>query len=180
STTGLALREGAAGRSALAEGGGVEGAAGDGGAGVGAGWAFASGPLPGARRFTFSTTTTLERPWEKLWRTRPCSTVRGFKCSVLDVGAVKVLSPLFSISLIRFPIPSRTHDPLAKTATRRPRLPRRHEVLRPLPRRKSPRFRPDKGRAVRNAPGRPPSFRPRRAPHVSHLCGPKPNPIDSK
>ena len=31
--------------------------------------------VPGARRFTFSTTTTLERPWEKLWRTMPCSTV---------------------------------------------------------------------------------------------------------
>ena len=37
----------------------------------GGGAGFAGSAWPGARRFTFSTTTTFERPWEKLWRTMP-------------------------------------------------------------------------------------------------------------
>jgi len=40
-------------------------------------------PSPGPiRRFTFSTTTALERPWLKLCRTTPAS-ARGFSVSVL-------------------------------------------------------------------------------------------------
>ena len=44
-------------------------------AAAGAACAGAS-PGPTTRRFTFSTTTALLRPWEKLWRTVPCSTGR--------------------------------------------------------------------------------------------------------
>ncbi len=48
-------------------------------AGAEAGVAAAGGavsPGPRTRRFTFSTTTALLRPCEKLWRTVPCSTGR--------------------------------------------------------------------------------------------------------
>ncbi len=47
---------------------------------------------------TFSTTTCLERPWEKLWRTVPCSVGR-FSDSVFD-GTDKVFSPTLFGSLI--------------------------------------------------------------------------------
>ena len=36
------------------------------GGGAAVGVASLTSPCPGPRRFTFSTTTTLERPWEKL------------------------------------------------------------------------------------------------------------------
>ena len=55
---------------------------------------------PGAtgRRLTVSTTTAFERPWEKLWRTMPCSTGR-FRDSVLG-DTWRVLSPGFFVSVI--------------------------------------------------------------------------------
>ena len=55
------------------------------------------GPTAG-RRLTVSTTTAFERPWEKLWRTTPCSTGR-FRDSVLD-DTWRVLSPWFFVSVI--------------------------------------------------------------------------------
>ena len=48
---------------------------------AGAAPASASPAAPMTRRFTFSTTTCLLRPWLKLWRTTPVS-VRGFSVSV--------------------------------------------------------------------------------------------------
>ena len=47
---------------------------------------------------TVSTTTAFERPWEKLWRTMPCSTGR-FRDSVLG-DTWRVLSPGFFVSFI--------------------------------------------------------------------------------
>jgi hypothetical protein len=44
------------------------------------------------RLLTFSTTTALERPWLKLWRTTPVSE-RGFSVSVLVELTLNVLSP---------------------------------------------------------------------------------------
>src|SRR4051794_40182681 len=64
---------------------------------VGAGASFSPGPT--ARRFTFSTTTALDRPWEKLWRTTPCSTGR-FSVSVFEGDTCNVLSPGVFVSLI--------------------------------------------------------------------------------
>src|SRR5919202_1666752 len=64
---------------------------------VGAGASFSPGPT--TRRFTFSTTTALERPWEKLWRTTPCSTGR-FSVRVLEDDTCNVLSPGVLVSLI--------------------------------------------------------------------------------
>ena len=59
-------------------------------------------PSPGPnRRLTFSTTTALLRPCEKLCRTMPCSTGR-LRCKVaFGAGAPKVLSPLLFVSLMR-------------------------------------------------------------------------------
>ena len=48
--------------------------------------AGAASPGPKTRRFTFSTTTALLRPCEKLCRTVPCSIGR-FKCNVDFGGA---------------------------------------------------------------------------------------------
>ena len=60
-------------------------------------------PGPGARRFTVSTTTALERPCEKLWRTVLCSTGR-FSVSVLG-DMCSVLSPgVFFVSLIQLTV----------------------------------------------------------------------------
>ena len=58
--------------------------------------------LPTVRRFTVSTTTCLERPWLKLWRTTPVS-VRGFSVSVLPTPIF--LSPGVFVSLIPIPFP---------------------------------------------------------------------------
>ena len=53
-----------------------------------------------ARRFNFSTTTALVRPWEKLCRTTPASTGR-LRVSVLAGATVSVFSPEFFVSFIR-------------------------------------------------------------------------------
>ena len=52
---------------------------------------------PPTRRFTFSTTTALVRPWLKLWRTTPCSTPRGLRVKVLVGATLSVLSPGFFV-----------------------------------------------------------------------------------
>src|SRR5580704_4459428 len=58
---------------------------------------------PPTRRFTFSTTTALVRPWLKLWRTTPCSTPRGLRVKVLVGATLSVLSPgFFVVSTILF------------------------------------------------------------------------------
>src|SRR5207248_1595648 len=59
---------------------------------------------PGAdtRRFTFSTTTALLRPWLKLWRTTPCSMPR-LSVSVLVGVTLSVFSPGFFVSVIHVP-----------------------------------------------------------------------------
>ena len=54
-------------------------------------------PGPG-RRFTFSTTTALERPWLKLCRTTPVS-ARGLSVSVLVELTLSVLSPGLFVSV---------------------------------------------------------------------------------
>jgi hypothetical protein len=71
------------------------------GAGLGAALTAASltGGAPGARRFTVSTTTALERPCEKLWRTVFCSRGR-FSVSVFADETCSVLSPGVFVSLI--------------------------------------------------------------------------------
>ena len=71
------------------------------------GSAFAS-PGP-TRRFTFSTTTDLLRPWLKLWRTTPCSTPPRLSVSVL-VEVTLSFSPLFLfVSVIRVHISGRCY-----------------------------------------------------------------------
>src|SRR5262249_18645131 len=70
-----------------------------------AGSALAS-PGPETRRFTFSTTTALLRPWLKLWRTTPCSTLLRFSVSVL-LGVPLSFSPLFFV-VSAIPIQFRT------------------------------------------------------------------------
>src|SRR5262249_13972757 len=61
---------------------------------------------PCTRRFTFSTTTALLRPWLKLWRTTPCSP--PLSVSVLVGVTVSVFSPgFFVVSVIQFPLLSR-------------------------------------------------------------------------
>ena len=71
---------------------------------AGAGASFVS-PGPTTRRFTFSTTTALERPWEKLCRTMPCSTGR-FSVSVFEDDTCKVLSPGVLVSLMSAQVPA--------------------------------------------------------------------------
>jgi hypothetical protein len=56
------------------------------------------------RRFTFSTTTCFVRPWLKLWRTTPCSTLR-LSVNVLVGVTVKVFSPGFLVSVITILVP---------------------------------------------------------------------------
>src|SRR5271165_6057313 len=71
------------------------------GDGARAGAAAGASPGPATRRFTFSTTTTLLRPCEKLCRTVPCSTGR-LRCKVaFGAGAPKDLSPVLLVSLMR-------------------------------------------------------------------------------
>ena len=68
---------------------------------VGAASALVVGPP--RRRFTFSTTTALVRPWLKLWRTTPCSTPRGLRVKVLVGVTLSVFSPgFFVVSTIPF------------------------------------------------------------------------------
>ena len=58
-------------------------------------------PGPATRRFTFSTTTALLRPWLKLWRTTPCSTPPRLSVSVF-VEVTLSFSPVFLVvSVIR-------------------------------------------------------------------------------
>ena len=55
--------------------------------------------LPGrCAALDFSTTTALVRPWEKLWRTIPCSMPRRFSVSVLRRRTLSVLSPVLFVS----------------------------------------------------------------------------------
>ena len=64
---------------------------------------FAS-PGPTVRLRTFSTTTALERPWLKLWRTTPVS-ARGFSVSVVfEADAQRLLAGTFRISSHSHPI----------------------------------------------------------------------------
>ena len=104
-------------------------------AGAGAGAGRAATPTGGAspgvkmRRFTFSTTTALVRPCEKLCRTVPCSTGR-FRCNVVfGGGAPKDLSLLF-VSLM--PIPNRlAFQPIHRPAKRSGLIGRRAAALCP-------------------------------------------------
>ena len=92
-------------------------------AGVGAAtgaWGFVS-TFPRACRLTVSTTTVLVRPWEKRWLTMPVSDGRCLRCSVFDGVTVKVLSPLFSVSLIHCPI-SGLRDPFPSNFLTHPRF----------------------------------------------------------
>ena len=72
-----------------------------GAADAGAAESFSPGPRT-RRVFTFSTTTCLERPWEKLWRTVPCSAGR-FNDSVFE-GTDNVFSPTLFGSLISYSV----------------------------------------------------------------------------
>ena len=108
-------------------------AAGDAGAGRASPPAAAASPGVKIRRFTFSTTTALLRPCEKLCRTVPCSTGR-FRCKVVFGGAApKDLSLLF-VSLM--PIPNRLASQPIRPACQafRPRRPARRRFLFWLPR----------------------------------------------
>ena len=82
------------------------GAAGGATAGVAVAGRTAAAASPGVkiRRFTFSTTTALLRPCEKLCLTVPCSTGR-FRCNVAFGGATPTVLSLLPVSLM--PIPNR-------------------------------------------------------------------------
>jgi hypothetical protein len=97
---GWAARPAGAGAAAALAAAGAAGAA----LAAGAGASFAS-PAPTTRRFTFSTTTALERPCEKLCRTMPCSTGR-FSVSVFEDDTCKVLSPGVLVSLMSAQVPA--------------------------------------------------------------------------
>ena len=77
----------------------------------------AAGASPMARRFTFSTTTALVRPWEKLCRTMPASTGR-LSVSVLAGATVSVFSPESFVSFIR-PVSRGKAPVLSKYRSRR-------------------------------------------------------------
>ena len=97
-----ALGAAGVGAGAAAAGGAATGAGVGAGAGAGAGFSAtgAAGTSAAIRRLPrFSTTTTLVRPWLKLWRTVPCST-RGFSVKVLE-GTLSVLSPGDFVSTIQ-------------------------------------------------------------------------------
>jgi hypothetical protein len=113
---------------------------GRGGAGVGRGAAGAAceagagvATLPGVitRLFTFSTTTCLERPWEKLWRTVPCSVGR-FKDRVFGPPTVRVLSPALFGSLISHSPKGRSPITTSQATLRARRLTFRNAGKRPL------------------------------------------------
>src|SRR5262245_46533375 len=69
----------------------------EGGCGDGAGGGGSTLALPGARVFTFSTSTCLVRPWLKFWRTTLCSTPRAFSDNVLFEPTLNFFSPVFSV-----------------------------------------------------------------------------------
>src|SRR5215475_2252718 len=72
---------------------------------AGAGGGGSTLALPGARVFTFSTSTCLVRPWLKFWRTTLCSTPRAFSDSVLLEPTLNFFSPVFSVvSAIPLPV----------------------------------------------------------------------------
>src|SRR5262245_22647211 len=72
---------------------------------AGAGGGGSTLALPGARVFTFSTSTCLVRPWLKFWRTTLCSTPRAFSDSVLLESQLNSVSPVFSVvSAIPLPV----------------------------------------------------------------------------
>src|SRR5262249_9024522 len=79
-----------------------------------AGSAVLASPGAETRRFTFSTTTALLRPWLKLWRTTPCSTPR-LSVSVLVGVTLSVLSPGFFVSVIHIPVLSECLDHLVQS-----------------------------------------------------------------
>ncbi len=141
--------------------------------------------MTGGRRFTFSTTTALVRPWEKLWRTTPVSGGRCFKCRVFGGETLRVLSPLFSLSLIRFPTPGpfdaqTSWTDLHRPLQRRARPYNRRQLRSPkaaAPLRLRERLRRDNATAGRIFAQKHRIPRPTRALHVSHLSGLKPNPI---
>ena len=110
---------------------------------------------PSARRLTFSTTTALVRPCEKLWRTVPCSTGR-FRCKVAFGGAAPLGLSLLLVSFM--PIPNRLAFQPNRLFARTSPDPRPGSR-----RRRSSRSRPSRSRensaAARPAPGRPMSLR---------------------
>ena len=71
---------------------------------AGSSTACAAPPAPIARRFFFSTRTDFERPWLKLWRTWPDSTVRRTLRVILRPPRA-VLSSVSLVSLILCPYP---------------------------------------------------------------------------
>ncbi len=112
-------------------------------------------PGPRTRRLTFSTTTALLRPCEKLWRTVPCSTGR-FRCRVAFGGAAPDGLSLLLVSFM--PIPNRLAfqpiRPLGQAPPHSRPARRRRRCSDPRP----PRSR-ENGAAARPAPGRPRSPR---------------------
>ena len=81
--------------------GAAGGGAAAGAAGAGRAAAAASAGVK-IRRFTFSTTTALLRPCEKLCLTVPCSTGR-FRCKVAFGGAAVTVLSLLPVSLMPIP-----------------------------------------------------------------------------
>ena len=133
------------------------------GAGAGAASAGLASPGPPMRRFTFSTTTALERPWLKLWRTTPVS-ARGLSVSVLvEVDAQRLLAGALRISSHSHPILNAFENIVNQ------------------PRAIPCRVRPDRWsgsvRGSGSARGTRCSLGRRAGQHVPHLTAPMPNPI---
>ena len=84
-----------------------------------AGGASSAGLAVDTRLFTFSTTTALVRPWLKLWRTTPCSTLRAFSVKVFVGVTLSFFSPVFSV-VSAIPIPF--SDAVSAVSARRPPL----------------------------------------------------------
>ena len=120
----------------------------------------------GTRRFTFSTTTALVRPWLKLCRTTPVS-ARGLSVSVLVELTLSVLSPGFSYQSFH----SLSVPELAVAAASVKAQPRAIPCrVRPAQWSGSVRG-SGSARETRCSLGR------QAGQHVSHLTGPMPNPI---
>src|SRR5208282_2369967 len=125
--------------------------------GTGATISGLTSPGPATRRFTFSTTTALLRPWLKLCRTTPCSTPPRLSVSVL-VELTLSFSPVFLVvSVIRMS--------LAGSVRRSPHRPYCADR------------RPETVQGADSAPKRSRSQGRRAGLHVSHLGGSMPNPI---
>src|SRR5271166_193625 len=89
--------------------------------------AGAVSPGPATRRFTFSTTTALLRPCEKLCRTVPCSTGR-LRCKVaFGVAPLGLSVLLVSFMLIPNRLDYRPISRSGQAARRRPRARRRFQ-----------------------------------------------------